>query len=150
MNHNPSMHSSSHVETVQSMYAAFGRGDVASILARLHPEVDWRINVDPAAPGVAHVAPMRPCRGNRSVPDFFAALARDLDFHVFEPRLFLTAGHSVASRVRIEWTHRGTKKRFAADSLHLFTFDAAGKLTEFREFTDTLGVAASYDAVRST
>ena len=33
------------------MYAAFGRGDLPALLSHLTDNVDWRLNVDAAAPG---------------------------------------------------------------------------------------------------
>ena len=32
------------VALIQSLYAAFGRGDIATIIAALAPDVDWRLN----------------------------------------------------------------------------------------------------------
>jgi uncharacterized protein len=134
-------------EIVQEMYAAFGRGDVPAILARLHPGVKWGLNADPAAPGFAGTPVFRPFSGATGVSDFFALPARELEFHAFQPVGF-TANHAeVAARVFIDTTVRRTRRRIRVESLHHFTFDSAGKLVRFREFTDTLALAGAWAAV---
>ena len=66
----------SHTQTVQDLYAAFGRGDVAAILNMVTDEVDW--NNDRVA--------SRECpwngdfSGKARVPDFFKAVD-ELDIH---------------------------------------------------------------------
>ncbi|MBI4625194.1 MAG: nuclear transport factor 2 family protein [Verrucomicrobia bacterium] len=142
--------STAFVETVQQLYAAFGRGDVPALLAALAEDVDWHLNVDPAAPGAAAVPDFRRFRGRRGVGEFFAALARDLEFHSFEPRGFLTGGHEVAVRVSMELTVKRTGRRASFESIHLFTFDPAGRVSCFVEYIDTLGLAAAWGAVRAT
>ena len=34
--------SNANITTIQNLYAAFGRGDVATIIAGLTPDVDWQ------------------------------------------------------------------------------------------------------------
>jgi uncharacterized protein len=137
-------------EIVQDLYAAFGRGDIPAILARLHPEVKWGLNADPAAPGAATTATFRAFAGPSGVGEFFAMLARDLEFHTFEPVGF-TANHAeVVARVFIDTTVRSTHRRVRVESLHHFTFDDSAKLVRFREFTDTLAIAAAWGAVTAS
>ncbi len=137
------------LESVQTMYAAFGRGEIPAILARLADNVDWRLNVDPTAPGAGSIPTFRTFRGPKDVGEFFAALDRDLEFHHFNPVAFLSGGHVVAARVQMELTVRRTKRRLRLESMHVFTFDGAGRVTQFHEFTDTLGIAAAWGAVRA-
>jgi len=55
---------------VQRLYAAFGRGDIAGVLAELAEDVDW------AAEAAGSGAPWYGAfRGRAAVPDFFAAIA---------------------------------------------------------------------------
>jgi ketosteroid isomerase-like protein len=142
MNSKPSL-----TEIVQEMYGSFGRGDLPAILARLHPEVKWGVNAEPADPGVGSTPLFRPFSGPTGVSDFFALLERELEFHAFEPVGF-TANHAeVVARLFIDTTVRATRRRVRVESLHHFTFDSAGKLVRFREFTDTLAIAAAWGAV---
>lgn len=134
-------------ETVQSMYAAFQRGDVAAILAQLHPEVKWGANVEPTAPGATVTPTFRGFSGPAEVGKFFELLGRDLEFHAFEPVSFTSNEREVISRVLIDTTVRPTKRRVRVESLHHFTFDAQGRLVRFREFTDTLAIAAAWESI---
>ena len=36
--------SNANVSQIQSLYAAFGRGDIAPIIAALAPDVDWTVS----------------------------------------------------------------------------------------------------------
>jgi uncharacterized protein len=125
----------SHVEKLQSLYAAFGRGDVPAILAELAEDVEWDANREDHG-----LAWLKPRRGPGEVAGFFAALA-DWSFDRFEPHTFLTGGDRVAVLVDIELTHRGTGKKMVDQAIHLFAFDAAGKVASFRHFVDTLAMA---------
>ena len=136
-------------QTVQTMYAAFGRGDVAGILAHLHPNVDWKLNVDPAAPGASSIAPMRPRRGPTEVGEFFKDVAAGLDFHAFKPQSFMANEHEVAARVQMDFTVRSTGRRTTVESMHHFVFDDKGKVTRFTEFLDSLGEAAAWGKVQA-
>lgn len=136
-------------EQVQALYAAFGRGDVSTLLASLHPEVDWKLNVDPAAPGAKHISDFRPFRGRDEVGQFFAGLARDLEFHAFTPTAFFAGGDEVLARVHMELTVRSTGRHLSVESIHAFAFDAQGLVTRFREYLDTLGVAAAWGVIEA-
>jgi hypothetical protein len=146
--HIPMTKNPSPTQIVQTMYAAFGRGDIAGVLAHVTETIDWRINVDPAAPGAKAVPILRPFRGRGDVQEFFGILARDLEFHSFEPVAFLTGENEVAARVRMEWTVRKTGQRAREESIHLFTFDEKGQVSRFVEFTDTLTAAAAWGVVQ--
>lgn len=136
-------------QIVQTMYAAFGRGDVPALLSNLSENVDWHLNVDQAAPGVKAVSDFRPFRGRADVQEFFTTLGRDLEFHSFEPVSFLTGGNEVATRVLMELTVRKTGRRIRLESMHHFTFDAQGRVSRFVEFLDTLGVANTWNGVQA-
>ena len=137
------------IEVVQSLYAAFGRGDIPTVLAGLRADVQWSTNVDPTAPGVSAIPLFRVFSGRADVANFFTALGRDLEFHVFEPQSFMSNDREVASRLLIETTVRSTGKRLREEALHVFTFDEAGMVARFREFADTLGAAAAWEKVRA-
>ncbi|HUR59513.1 MAG TPA: nuclear transport factor 2 family protein [Opitutaceae bacterium] len=138
-----------HVTTVQTMYAAFGRADMPGLLAHVSEDVDWRINVDPQAPGAAAVSDFRPFRGKKGVSEFFAIIGRDVEFHSFQPLSFLTGGNEVAVRVLFDGTIRPTGRRVKVEAIHHFTFNERGHVTRFLESFDTLAVAAAWNAVKA-
>ncbi len=142
------MNAPSPTATIQSLYAAFGRGDIPTILAQLREDIDWHANVAADAPGVAKVPTFRARRGPRAVGEFFAELGTSVEFHSFEPVAFLAANREVAVRLVMEFTIRSTGKRMRTESMHHWTLDEAGKVTRFVEFLDTLGEAAAWNVVQ--
>lgn len=144
--------SSAHVETpfvevVQSMYAAFARGDISALLAKLSSEVEWRLNVDLATPGAKRIPNFRPFRGREGVRAFFSIMAEEIEFHSFRPTSFLSGGNDVVVRVEMELTVKSTGRRTQLESLHVFTFDVNGTVTRFIEYLDTLAVAYAWDVI---
>jgi uncharacterized protein len=119
------------VQRVVALYEAFGRGDLATIVAAMHPDIEWISNGDPA---------LLPWGGTRrgiaEAKTFFAALAENLDFEAFEPREFLGGADFVTvigrTRARVKRTGRLIDSEWA----HVFRF-AGDKLASFREFYDT-------------
>lgn len=122
----------SNIETVQKLYAAFGRGDIASILELVSPDVAW----DNA--GDHHDIPwLAPRRGRAEVARFFESVA-ELEVHHFEPKTFLSSGDLVIVLVDEDVTVKRTGKRLRElDQVHLWTFDAAGRIVRHRQRLDT-------------
>ena len=138
---------SPHIATVQAMYAAFSRGDMPALLANVSDNTDWRINVDQNAPGVKRVPMFAPRQGHGGVLAFFSDISKGIEMHRFEPRSFLANDSQVAVHLVIDATVRSTGKRLNSETMHHFTFGPDGKLTRFVDFFDTLGEAASWNAV---
>ncbi len=59
------------IQTVKDAYSAFGRGDVATILSMLAPDVSWELE----APAEISFAGIR--KGPEAVKGFFQAIAND-------------------------------------------------------------------------
>jgi ketosteroid isomerase-like protein len=120
------------VETVQKIYEAFGRGDIAAILGHLTPDVEWEYGL------VSTDVPwLQPQHGAGEVPRFFEAL-RALDFQRFEPKAFLESGDLVVVLVDFEATVASTRQRIVEeDEVHIWYFNAAGKVRRFRHRADT-------------
>lgn len=114
-----------HVATVQSIYDAFGRGDVPAILAHLTDDVVW----DQDAPGYG-IPFYEPGAGKEHVQKFFAAL-QDLEFLRFEPTNFLVGGNQVAVPVHIEVKVKSTGRTAKALQIHLWTFASDGRVHRF-------------------
>ena len=91
--------------------------------------------------GVAPHAGLR--RGKAAVAEFFQILATTLDFQMFEPREFIAQGDAVASIGRYKATVKATKKVSEADWVMVFTL-RNGKITRFREFTDSAAIVRSF------
>jgi len=119
---------------VQSLYAAFGRGDIPFILAHADESIAWNSNDSTGA------VPWGGARqGHVDVGKFFEILAANLDFEVFEPRRFASDGGLVFVHGRTVAKVKSTGRRFDAEWVHLFTIEG-GKVKRFEEFYDTAGI----------
>jgi ketosteroid isomerase-like protein len=123
----------SYKETVQEIYAAFGRGDVPAILERLSPDVEWEYDASPT-----EVPWLQPRKGRAGAAEFFASLA-NLEFQHFEPRMFLAEGSTVVVLVDVDATVLKTGLRAREiDEVHIWHFGDDGLVTRFRHRADTL------------
>ena len=120
--------------TVAGLYAAFGRGDVPTILAALADDVRWEDWSDNSAQraGVARLAPRR---GPAEVAGFFQLL-RDWTVERFEVLDLIGSGRQVVAEVSASFT-LPDGGRLDDEELHLWTFDDAGRVARFRHYVDT-------------
>ena len=126
------------VALIQSLYAAFGRGDIATIIAALAPDIDWRLN------GSRSDYPLFGNRkGPREVQAFFEEIPKLQDFSDFTPREFHAAGDRVFVLGHYAATIRKTGRTAACDWVHIFTV-RGGKVAAFVEFTDTAAFAQAW------
>jgi len=120
---------------VRSLYDAFGRGDMQTIIDNVDPAIEWVSN------GSGETIPWGGKRtGPAGVASFFQALGDNLDFEAFEPRQFLDSGDAVTvrgrSRARFKGNGRGT---FDSEWVHIFTI-RDGKVARFEEYYDTAAI----------
>lgn len=131
------MNEPSNVQIVQEMYAAFGRGDIQSVLDHLTEDVTW------ASPESAQVPFAGTFRGREQVARFFDLLGSELEIEQFEPREFIAQGDKVVvlgySRARV----RSTGREVAGEWAMVFTLQD-GKVARFYEYTDTAAAEAAY------
>lgn len=120
---------SEHVQTVQAIYEAFGRGEVEAILARLAPDVAWDVWEDNHAQraGVAHLVPRTSRAG---VGEFFAVVA-GLGVRDFQVLDLMAGERQVAAEVRI------VTERYTDEEMHLWSFGDDGLVARFRHYVDT-------------
>jgi ketosteroid isomerase-like protein len=120
---------SDHVQTVQAIYEAFGRGDVDAILERLSPDVAWEAWQDNHAQR-AGVPDLAPRSGRAEVAGFFGVVAGMgvSDFQVLD---VIGGERQVAVEVQI------VTAAFADEELHLWTFGDDGLVTRMRHYVDT-------------
>src|SRR3979411_987809 len=118
------------IKTVQDLYAAFGRGDVATIISSRAPDVSWEVE----APAEISIAGIR--KGPEAVKGFFQAIAND---HA-DPKLTITEYFSSAGAVDnfalYQCTLKKTGKRVDTPAAHLFKF-RDGKVVRFVDHINT-------------
>lgn len=119
-----------HVAAVQTIYAAFDRGDIATIIEQLDPDIEWEYDwADP-------LPLYRPRRGRKSVADFFKMLG-DFEFLKFEPVAFLSGSDMVCVPVQLELRVKANGRLVKDLEAHLWTFGTDGKARRFRHLADT-------------
>src|SRR5262245_20109294 len=119
---------------VQKIYAAFGRGDVPAIIDLMADEVQWEAWSDNSAQR-AGVPWMTARSGKAGVAEFFQLIGR-FTIHEFQVLSIMGNDHQVAAEFVIDATPPGGR-RYRDEEMHLLTFDATGKVTRFRHYTDT-------------
>ena len=130
--------SQAEVALIQSLYAAFGRGEIAAIVAAVTPDIEWRLN------GSRSDHPLLGTwNGPKGVQAFFDELARLQNFSEFTPREFLFAGGRVFVLGHYAATMRTTGRKAVSDWVHIFTV-REGKVAAFLEFTDTAEFARAW------
>jgi ketosteroid isomerase-like protein len=130
--------SAANISFVQSLYAAFGRGEIATIIAGLVSDVDWDVN------GRRKDYPLLGnWKGKVAVEEFFRRVAEHEEATEFSPREFFAAEDRVFVLGRYSWTIRKTGRTAASDWVHIFTI-RDGKVAKFREFNDTAVFAEAY------
>jgi uncharacterized protein len=122
------------LETVQSIYAAFGRGDVPAIIALMADDVEWESWSDNSAQR-AGVPWLAPGRGKAGVAAFFQLVGR-FTIHEFQVLSIMASDRQVAAEFVIDVTPPGGR-RYRDEEMHLWTFGADGKVTRLRHYTDT-------------
>jgi|ERR1041385_8968806 ketosteroid isomerase-like protein len=132
--------SNANVAQVQSLYAAFGRGDVATIIAGLAPDADWQ-----SVGRKSDYPAFGPRRGAAEIQDFFKVVAENEEFSDFSPREFFAADDRVFVLGSYTLTMKKTGKPVACEWVHVFTF-RGGKVTRWREHTDTAQFAEAWRA----
>ncbi|HEX8152215.1 MAG TPA: nuclear transport factor 2 family protein [Thermoanaerobaculia bacterium] len=121
-------------ETVGQLYAAFGRGDIPAILDSLDDDVQWEQWEQPTEAQKAGVPWLQPRRGKAGAREFFSIVST-MQFHAFDVRNLMAGGNQVAASVFVDVTSP-TGKRIQDEEIHLWTFDADGKVIGFRYYID--------------
>jgi ketosteroid isomerase-like protein len=99
------MMSDANIAFVQSLYAAFQRGDVGTIAGTAVPDTVWQAHGQPKDHPAIGVY-----KGPQGVQKFFGIVAETEDVSAFAPRDFYAAGDKVFVRGHYAWTMRKTGK----------------------------------------
>lgn len=125
------------LETVKLFYDGIARGDVAGVLAVLHPELAWT-----EARGFPYYSGT--WRTPQEVVDkLLVPLARDWDGFSAIPHDFVEAGDRVVVFGVYSGTVKTTGRSMHADFAHLWRV-RDGRLARFNMYTDTALVQAAF------
>jgi ketosteroid isomerase-like protein len=130
--------SAANIAFVQSLYAAFQRGDIATVIAGMASDVEWTVN------GRRKDYPLLGSwKGQAEVQKFFQGVAEHEEATEFSPREFFGADDTVCVLGHYAWKIRKTGRSVASDWAHIFTI-RNGKVVRFLEFNDTAQFAEAY------
>jgi len=120
--------------TITDIYAAFGRGDVPTILDKIAPNCRWESWANHSAQRQG-VPTLQPRTGPAGVAAFFATVG-EIQLHDFQVLDVVAGERQVAVEVVIEFsTPAGGRAR--DEELHLWTLDEQQQVTRMRHYVDT-------------
>ena len=122
------------LETVQQIYSAFGRGDIPAILGAIDEDVKWEAwqNNTAQAGGVPW---LKGGSGKAAVAEFFGVVGQ-MKFNDFRVLGMMASDSQVAVEVVLDAT-LPSGKRVQDEEVHLWTVNAAGRVTRMRHYLDT-------------
>jgi ketosteroid isomerase-like protein len=118
------------LELVQSLYAAFAKGDVPTVLGAMTPDAKWT----EAAGGPYGGVSIGPDAVLRNV---FMKLGTEWDGFTAVPGKFVADGDTVIALGDYSGRHLATGKSFRARFAHVWTL-RGGRVVEFEQITDTV------------
>jgi ketosteroid isomerase-like protein len=123
------------IALIQKIYAAFGSGDIQTILNTVTANTEW-VNHGPAT---------IPYAGNftNRIPAFFQAIGESTTGGKVSANKFIAQGANVVAIGRYTATVRGTGANIDTPVAHLFTV-RDGKVTSWTGFSDSAAVAAAH------
>jgi uncharacterized protein len=129
--------SETNIQTVKDIYANFGSGNVAGILAVVDANAEW-INSGPSeVPYTKHR------KGTAEIMGFFDAIYSSINVTKFEPREFVAANDEVVVFGTWGGTAKPTGRSFESDWAMRWCFKN-NKVTYFRSFEDMTSTAAAF------
>ena len=134
------MSEAQNVTVVQNAYAAFGRGDIPTLLGYMADDIQWHAVIGTGK----HVPFSGERKGKAAVAEFFKLVADSEDFQQFEPREFVAQGDKVVALGHYRAVTKTTGKAFESDFVMVFTL-RGGKVATFQEFTDSAGINAAFE-----
>lgn len=133
--------SSTNKALIESLYAAFRTGDVATFFAALDPRVVWT-----EAENIAY-ADRNPYVGPEQVGEgVFGRLMADWDAFTVTPEQFVAGDDAVAVTGRYRATYKQTGAPIDAQFVHVWTI-RDGRIIRFQQFADTLQFARAMNQV---
>lgn len=119
-------------ELLAGLYAAFGRGDVPTVLGAMDPQIRWHeAEGNPYMPsGEAWVGP------DAVLNNLFMRLGTEWEAFTVHPASYHDAGGVVTVEGRYTGTYKETGKSVDTQFCHVWSV-SDGKITKFQQYTDT-------------
>ena len=123
------------VGLLKSLYDAFGRGEIPTVLGAMSPDIRWsQAEGNPYRPsGEAWVGP------DTVLNNLFMRLGAEWDGFSVHPKSFYGAGKNVIVEARYSGKYKATGKSIDAQVCHIWDVKD-GKITRFQQYVDTAQV----------
>ncbi len=132
--------SQQNADLVKSLYAAFGKGDVPTVLGAMDPAIEWNEAENfPYADKNPYVGPQAVLEG------VFMRLGGEWDGFGVAVEEVLDAGDTVVALGRYGGAYRKTGTSIHAQFAHVWRL-RGGKVVRFQQYTDTLQAARAVGA----
>lgn len=131
------MNEQENVQTVRSMYEAFERGDIETILNSITEDVDWRLAGPREIPWAGDY------RGRAQVREFFGAHNGNVDLSRFSVDRYIAQDDTVVVLGSEAGRAARTGKQFDAGWAMVFTF-RDGRVAQWRAYVDTAEIAQAF------
>ena len=122
----------SNVDVMKGLYAAFGQGDVPTVLGAMDPGIEWRESEgSPYQPsGDSWIGPQA------ILDNLFMKLGTEWDGFTVTPSAFYDGGDTVVVEARYAGTFKESGKELDAQGCHVWKL-RDGKIASFQQYTDT-------------
>ena len=122
----------SNVQLAKDIYAAFGRGDIPTVLAAFDPQVEWR-----QAEGNPYQMDGSAWIGPQAVLDnLFMRIGAEWDGFTVTIRTLHDAGEYVVAEGRYTGTYKPSGRKLDSQLCHVLRFKD-GKLVGFQQYLNT-------------
>jgi ketosteroid isomerase-like protein len=121
------------IQTVQQVYADFGKQNVEGVLNAFTDDVIWNDGNKPEIP----YSKIR--NGKEETLSFFMELGSTLAFTEFTPQEFYADNDAVLVKGSFAGKAIATEKSFASEWVHIWKF-RGNKIISFQAFNDTAGM----------
>ena len=118
------------IQTVQQVYADFGKQNVEGVLNSLTDDISW---VDPGSPGIPYA---KKRDGKKEVMSFFMEMGGTVSFSEFAPHEFYADNDTVIVKGFFAGKAIATGKSFASDWVMIWKF-RGDKICNYQAFVDT-------------
>lgn len=130
------MSAEENARVVESLFEAFGRGDVAYILDQLVDDVHWVAHLDPSVPWSGDYS------GKANVPQFFQALGGSVEVTGHPVNQIVAQDDTVVALGDVSFSVRSTGKTGNSSWVYVWKL-RDGKITGYDQFNDA-GLAAAF------
>jgi ketosteroid isomerase-like protein len=130
------MEKEKNIQTVQQLYADFGKQDLEGVLDSLTDDVAWN---DGSHPDIPYT---KKRNGKNEVMSFFMELGSTVAFTEFAPQEFYADNDTVIVKGSFAGKATGTGKSFASEWVQIWKF-RGDKIFSFQAFVNTAAIIAA-------